>query len=148
MKIEAQANTKQLDDVDVTINVTMKMSEWKYLMDDMRRSNKESYWYGKEELANSIAMVVRELSDRQEKIIEYQAYRMIRLIKNWLNKTFKPELCAECGRKLIIKGVPNTIYPMQNNNKIESVHRACLYQYLFKHTNRENCDRIYKALTK
>lgn len=76
---------------------------------------------------------------------------MIRWIRNKIKKIFtEPELCAECGRKLIVDGVLNTIYPFTNNNsKIENVHRMCLYQYLLKRVkDRNRCDYIYKALTK
>ena len=60
MNVVVYADDKQLDEVDVTIKLTMKLKEWKMVSDALRRDSKDNYHWTKTELAYAIEQVFEE----------------------------------------------------------------------------------------
>lgn len=60
MDIVAFSNEKQLDEVDVTIKVTMKLGEWKMISDSLRKESKDNYNWTKVDFALAVEKIFDE----------------------------------------------------------------------------------------
>ncbi len=60
MEMIVFANDEQLDEVDVTIKLTMKLKEWKMVSDALRKDSKDNYHWTKTEVAHAIEQVFEE----------------------------------------------------------------------------------------
>jgi len=60
MNMVVYADDKQMDEVDVTIKLTMKLKEWKMVSDALRKDSKDNYHWTKAEVALAIEQVFNE----------------------------------------------------------------------------------------
>jgi hypothetical protein len=54
MIVAVVANPKQIDDVDITITMTMKLREWKLVSDALRKDGATDYHWSKTSVAHAI----------------------------------------------------------------------------------------------
>lgn len=70
MKLQAEVNSSQLDEVDVTITVTMKLREWKMISKSVRSDAKSDYNFTKHDFADKVGDVIDTYTDKVERTIE------------------------------------------------------------------------------
>lgn len=70
MKLQAEVNSSQLDEVDVTITVTMKLKEWKLISGSLIRDSRTEYQWTKTEVANQIGEIIHAYTDKVERTVE------------------------------------------------------------------------------
>lgn len=70
MTIITQANTSQLDEVEVTIDITMKLRDWKLVEQSIRKDAKDDYHWTRAEFANQLQEVISEYTDKVSKTFQ------------------------------------------------------------------------------